>query len=141
MGNDGGAWLRNSTQYHASEFTRTSPSPSNHAAVEAPMVSMIAAVAACRARARAEVAPGLHARWPTSGEEHLHDSQATQRTISPLFTKEGPEDGQAPEPGHVRHTRRGREARTSRPVLQARLSSSAASGAPPARAALTYLGV
>src|SRR5262249_30455452 len=55
-----------------------------------------------------------------NGEDR--DSEIEVRQVSPLLAQEGPEDGQAQEPRNLRDTRRGREARAGRPVLQARMT-------------------
>src|SRR5262245_59612342 len=48
-----------------------------------------------------------------------HDPKAQIRPVPALLAEGGPEDRQAPEPGHLRHPRGGRAARAGGAVLQA----------------------
>src|SRR5207248_131161 len=50
---------------------------------------------------------------------HGHDPQAQVGRVPAVLAEGGPQDGQAAQPGHVRHARRGREARARRAVFQA----------------------
>ena len=92
-------------------------------------------------------APRMHARthlphprpspsWPSGRAADHHraglrvprwqgatsDPQAQVGEVPPVFPPEEPEDGQAPQPGHLRDARGGRQARAGDPVLQAALS-------------------
>src|SRR5262249_58127754 len=59
-----------------------------------------------------------------------HDPQTQVGTVSTLFAKGEPKDGQAPQPRHVLYAQGGRTARTRRAVLQA----------PPLRSAMEARG-